>query len=162
MPKLTRKEALVICRESWQIQAKTGSPYKAKMDDYIHQCVVCSYVAQKHDLTYIYADQHIALCKEDCPLINLWPDGCVEQGTVFDEWSFSKDKEERMLHAQKIVDACDRELYIMELEQAISTSDASDADILSGAIGCLNHGESLSHVRKSLALIGLSLGTEDK
>ena len=102
--KLTRKEALEITRDLWLWLEKTGSPSKRRwpgwdhVPEMINNCPCCEYVHQKLGLNPgVYgvpcgADvppPRTGRAKEAlawCPLNKLWPDGCEQLGTAYDNW----------------------------------------------------------------------------
>lgn len=106
--KLTKKQALIICRDLWTWMRDNGmdddegknfwAGWKnvTNIDTTDTTCPCCE-----------YHNQHKHHCGQDCLLSAIWPNGCITEPSVylsfFEEVGTPED-------AQKIIDACNKEL----------------------------------------------------
>jgi len=113
MAKMTKREALQKCYDVWDWLAKNAPKGKESVPDEYglngmhNSCPCCEYVKQKTGQTQLYGNDiewgdTFAPCKEHCPLIGLWPEGCMRG--AYDKWDCYPV--ERAVHARAIADAC--------------------------------------------------------
>ena len=104
--KLSKKEALRMCRKLWKWLAKHPGLGKSeafhdlKLPHMSCGCPCCEYNKQRGIME---GDGHAA-CAKRCLLRDLWPNGCLGKGSPFSEWEYSGwfDTESAM----KIANAC--------------------------------------------------------
>ena len=102
--KLTKKRALKLTIELWQWLY--DNPDYEKCDwpgwwrnggsyDAVCNCFACE-----------YAFNSLKGSCFKCPLLPLWPGGCIEETSLYCQWTKTKDRELRKKYAKSIIDFC--------------------------------------------------------
>lgn len=107
MGKISKRDALRICRKLWLWLAE--NPGKGKADalragllgaGMACACPCCEYNAQRG---LLFGDGNRE-CGQGCLLKSLWPDGCLSRNSPFALWD--KSGNESSEHALRIAEAC--------------------------------------------------------
>lgn len=108
MMKLTRKQALLACKEIWQQRANNPElDYYLSTKKYRNNCPACEY-NKTHKQHY---------CGTTCILSNTWPYGCMSTvRNPFEKWKIGRQHKNFKLctlAALKIVKGCNEALELL-------------------------------------------------
>ena len=107
-PAMTRYEALVKTRKLWHYLA-THPSYTSKLNAYnalkmipdVNQCPCCEYASTKKE-------GYLKIECQRCPLLGLWPHGCMTSNTAYALWSEYSGTKQGAQEAQRIVNYTDK------------------------------------------------------
>lgn len=103
--KLTKKRALKLTIELWQwlydnpkSEKRYWLGWRKNKGRYtaVGDCFACEYAFRS--LKKVGCDK--------CPLLQLWPDGCMENTSPYIQWTKTRDIELRKKYAKSIIDFC--------------------------------------------------------
>lgn len=132
--KLTKRQALEICRDLWDWLAANPDSHKedwpgwTSLRPFAHDCPCCERVLRElgrpEDDDYMHCtspeggsetqDKVRVEMLDLCPLKSLWPNGCCNLPSPFIQWAtYRHDPSRREQCARAIADACRKELEAM-------------------------------------------------